>query len=90
MIYIISYQSKFRTSQDSYCQSICPISKTQVYFLKENLNVFNCFKKFKALVEKKWLYYKIINEGSCVNVTSTTLVRKLNLNSIKHHKPYKL
>ena len=27
--------------------------KTWVYFLKEKFNVFSCFKKFKALVEKK-------------------------------------
>ena len=34
--------------------------KTWVYFLKEKCNVFNWFKKFKALVEKKiWLFYKI-------------------------------
>jgi len=26
--------------------------KTWAYFLKEKCNVFNCFKKFKALVEK--------------------------------------
>jgi len=33
--------------------------KTWVYFLKEKSNVFSCFKKFKALVEKKLLFYKI-------------------------------
>jgi hypothetical protein len=27
--------------------------KTWVYFLKEKSNVFSCFKKFKALIEKK-------------------------------------
>jgi len=31
--------------------------KTWVYFLKEKYNVFNCFKKFKALVEKKISYF---------------------------------
>jgi hypothetical protein len=32
----------------------------------------------------------IINCGSWVNVTNSTLVRKLNLNTIKHEKPYRL
>ena len=32
----------------------------------------------------------IINKGSCTNVTSTTLVRKLNLTTTKHVTPYKL
>jgi 5'-3' exoribonuclease 2 len=30
--------------------------RTCVYFLKEKSNVFNCFKKFKALVEKENIY----------------------------------
>jgi hypothetical protein len=29
----------------------------------------------------------IIDGGSCANVASTTLVRKLNLNTMKHPKP---
>jgi hypothetical protein len=33
---------------------------------------------------------KMIDSGSCVNLTSTTLVSKLNLCIIKHHKPYRL
>jgi hypothetical protein len=32
----------------------------------------------------------IIGSGSCVNVVSVILVRKLNLNIIKYEKPYKL
>jgi hypothetical protein len=30
----------------------------------------------------------IIDNESCVNVASTILVRKLNLNTIKHERPY--
>jgi 5'-3' exoribonuclease 2 len=30
--------------------------KTWVYFLKEKSNIFNCFKKFKVLVEKESIY----------------------------------
>ncbi|RDY03764.1 hypothetical protein CR513_12625, partial [Mucuna pruriens] len=32
----------------------------------------------------------IIDGGSCTNVASTTLVEKLNLQTIKHPRPYKL
>jgi hypothetical protein len=32
----------------------------------------------------------IIDSRSCANVASTTLVRKLNLNTIKNKKPYRL
>jgi hypothetical protein len=32
----------------------------------------------------------IINNESCTNVANTTLVRKLNLNTIKHENPYRL
>jgi hypothetical protein len=32
----------------------------------------------------------IIDNGSCVNVVSVLLVRKLNLNIIKYEIPYKL
>ena len=32
----------------------------------------------------------IIDSGSCVNVVSVILVRKLNLNTMKYKKPYKL
>jgi hypothetical protein len=31
--------------------------RTRVYFLKEKSNVFNCSKKFKALVEKENGYF---------------------------------
>jgi len=30
----------------------------------------------------------IVNGGSCANVVSTTLVKKLNFNTTKHYKPY--
>ena len=30
----------------------------------------------------------IINNGSCTNVTSVTLVRKLGLNTVKHETSY--
>jgi hypothetical protein len=36
------------------------------------------------------VYNMIIYGGSCANVTSTTLMQKLNLPTIKHHRPYKL
>jgi hypothetical protein len=32
----------------------------------------------------------IIDSGSCTNVASVTLVRKLGLNTIKHERPYQL
>jgi hypothetical protein len=32
----------------------------------------------------------IIDNSSCTNIASSTLVRKLNLNTSKHAKPYKL
>jgi len=32
----------------------------------------------------------IIDIDSCANVASLTLIRKLNLNTSKHAKPYKL
>jgi hypothetical protein len=32
----------------------------------------------------------IIDSGSCTNVTSVTLVKKLGLNTVKHEKPYQL
>jgi len=32
----------------------------------------------------------IVDSGSCTNVASVTLVRKLGLNTIKHERPYQL
>ena len=32
----------------------------------------------------------ITDNKSCTNVVNTTLIRKLNLNTIKHGKPYRL
>lgn len=31
-----------------------------------------------------------IDSESCANVTTATLVKKLNLNTIKHERPYRL
>jgi hypothetical protein len=36
------------------------------------------------------VYGMIINSVYCANFASTILVRKLNLNIIKHEKPYKI
>ena len=36
------------------------------------------------------VYSMIIDGGNCANISSITLVRKLNLNIIKNHKPYRL
>jgi hypothetical protein len=36
------------------------------------------------------VYGIIINDESCVNVNSTTLVRKLSLNTTKQYRPYRL
>ena len=32
----------------------------------------------------------LIDSGSCANVINITFVSKMNLCSIKHHKPYRL
>ena len=32
----------------------------------------------------------IIDGGSCAYITKTTIIRKLNLNIVKHLKPYRL
>jgi len=32
----------------------------------------------------------IIDSGSCTNIASVTLVRKLGLNTVKHERPYQL
>jgi len=39
---------------------------------------------------KSKVYNMIINNSSCTNIASTTLVRKLKLTITKHAKPYKL
>ena len=36
------------------------------------------------------VYSMIIGGGSYVNITSTILIIKLNFNTTKHYKPYKL
>ncbi|RDX81042.1 hypothetical protein CR513_38338, partial [Mucuna pruriens] len=43
----------------------------------------------KCLIQRK-VFSMIIDGGICTNVTSTTLVKKLNLHTTKHHMPYKL
>ncbi|RDY14129.1 hypothetical protein CR513_00853, partial [Mucuna pruriens] len=48
-------------------------------------NVFN----IRCLVEGK-VCSMIIDGGSCTNVDSTTLVEKLNLQTLKHPRPYKM
>lgn len=36
------------------------------------------------------VYSMIIDSESCDNVTRTIFVKKLNLNNVKHDRPYKL
>jgi len=43
----------------------------------------------RCLINDK-VYSMIIDSGSCTNVASVTLVRKLGLNTIKHERPYQL
>ena len=43
----------------------------------------------RCLINDK-VYSMIIDNGSCTNVASVTLVRKLGLNIIKHKRPYQL
>jgi len=39
---------------------------------------------------KKKMWNFIIDNESCANIVGNTLVSKLNLCTIKHHKPYRL
>ena len=48
-------------------------------------NIFNT----RCYIQRK-VCGLIIDNGSCVNVCSTTLVNKLNLSIVKHAKPYRL
>lgn len=50
---------------------------------QENLFHTRCFVKNKVCSV-------IIDGGSCTNVTSTELVEKLTLPTIKHPRPYRL
>jgi hypothetical protein len=52
---------------------------------KQKENIFHT----RCHVQNK-LYSMIINSGSCTNITSTTIVDKLNLHTTKHFMPYKL
>jgi len=49
---------------------------------KENIFHIRCHISNKV-------YIMIIDSGNCVNVGNTILVKKLNLNIVKHDKPYK-
>ena len=50
---------------------------------RENISHTRCHINNKV-------YSMIINGGSCTNVASTTLVKKLNLPTLKHPRSYKL
>jgi len=52
---------------------------------QQRKNIFHT----RCLINDK-VYSMIIDSGSCTNVTSVTLVRKLRLNTIKHERPYQL
>lgn len=43
----------------------------------------------RCLINNK-VFSMIIDSGSCTNIVSVTLVRKLGLNTIKHKRPYQL
>jgi hypothetical protein len=49
---------------------------------RENIFHMRCYVQSKVCS-------LIIDNGSCVNVCSTTLVSKLNLCTVKHAKPYR-
>ena len=59
------------------------ICKEDVEQQKENLFHIRCY------IDNK-ICSMIIDNSSCINIASSTLVRKLNLNTSKHNKPYKL
>jgi len=52
---------------------------------KKKKNIFHT----RCLVNNK-VYNIIIDSGSCTNVTSIIMVKKLNMNYIKHERPYQL
>jgi hypothetical protein len=49
---------------------------------KENIFHVRCYISNKV-------YNMIINGMSCANIANTTLIKKLNLNTIKHLRPYR-
>ena len=59
------------------------IYKDDVEQQKKNLFHTRCYIDYN-------IYSMIIDNSSCTNIASSTLVRKLNLNTFKHAKPYKL
>jgi len=50
---------------------------------RENIFYTRCLINDKVCI-------MIIDSGSCTNIASVTLVRKLGLNTIKHERPYQL
>ena len=52
---------------------------------QQRKNIFN----IRCLIKDK-VCSMIIDSGSCTNVASVTLVRKLGFNTLKHEKPYQL
>lgn len=50
---------------------------------RENIFHIRCYVQDKVCS-------MIIDEGSCTNVASTTMVEKLGLPTLKHPRPYKL
>ena len=58
---------------------------------KDDVDVEQCEHIFHTRCHvKDKVCTMIIDSGSCTNVASALLVDKLNLNTIKHPKPYKL
>jgi hypothetical protein len=53
--------------------------------VEQKKNIFHT----RCLVNNK-VYNIIIDSGSCTNVTSIIMVKKLNMNSIKHERTYQL
>ena len=49
---------------------------------KENIFHVRCYISSKV-------YNMIIDDMSCANIVNTTLFKKLNLNTIKHLRPYR-
>jgi hypothetical protein len=69
------------------------------FVIRRSLNIQVCEEDVEQQMEnifhtryhiKNKICSMIIDNGSCINVTSTTLVRKLNLTTTKHVTSYKL
>ena len=59
------------------------IKEDDVDQIQENIFHTQCHIQNKV-------FNMIIDKGSCVNVASDTLVKKLNLSCVKHPRPYRL